>query len=144
MWLVSAKARERPRANSVTNTAAHLQCPIRLFLVIRPLPVAIGVRPHPRQFLFRQLMLKLAATRPSSMCISAPKREFLLDLLPSGPAPDLAWVLSVIKQAEKEQAEKIARIDAIDAQVTYTAMMTDTLMVEETTESTDSTGSEEK
>lgn len=43
-------------------------------------------------------------------------------------------------QAEKEQAEKIARIDAIDAQVTYTAMMTDTLMVEETTESTDSEG----
>lgn len=30
-----------------------------------------------------------------------------------------------------KQAEKIARIDAIDAQVTYTAMMTDTLMVEE-------------
>ena len=47
-------------------------------------------------------------------------------------------------QAEKEQAEKIARIDAIDAQVTYTAMMTDTLMVDETTESTDNTGSEEK
>lgn len=43
-------------------------------------------------------------------------------------------------KAEKEQAEKIARIDAIDAQVTYTAMMTDTLMVEETTESTDSEG----
>lgn len=34
-------------------------------------------------------------------------------------------------QAEKEQAEKIARIDSIDAQATYTAMMTDTLMVEE-------------
>lgn len=34
-------------------------------------------------------------------------------------------------QAEADQAEKIARIDAIDAQVTYTAMMTDTLMVEE-------------
>ena len=34
-------------------------------------------------------------------------------------------------QAEAEQIEKIARIDAIDAQVTYTAMMTDTLMVEE-------------
>lgn len=34
-------------------------------------------------------------------------------------------------QAEKEQAEKIARIDSIDAQVTYTAMMTDTLMDEE-------------
>ena len=31
------------------------------------------------------------------------------------------------KQAA-EQAAKIARIDAIDAQVTYTAMMTDTLM----------------
>ena len=33
--------------------------------------------------------------------------------------------------AEAERAEKIARIDAIDAQVTYTAMMTDTLMVDE-------------
>lgn len=33
--------------------------------------------------------------------------------------------------AEAEQAEKIARIDAIDAQVTYTAMMTDTLMIDE-------------
>lgn len=33
-------------------------------------------------------------------------------------------------QAEKEQAEKIARIDSIDAQATYTAMMTDTLMEE--------------
>ena len=32
-------------------------------------------------------------------------------------------------QAEADQAENIARIDAIDAQVTYTAMMTDTLMV---------------
>ena len=45
------------------------------------------------------------------------------------------------RKAAEEQAEKIARIDAIDAQVTYTAMMTDTLMVDETTEST---GSEEK
>lgn len=35
------------------------------------------------------------------------------------------------EQSAKDQAEKIARIDAIDAQVTYTAMMTDTLMVEE-------------
>lgn len=35
------------------------------------------------------------------------------------------------EQLAKDQAEKIARIDAIDAQVTYTAMMTDTLMVEE-------------
>ena len=34
-------------------------------------------------------------------------------------------------QAEADQAENIARIDAINAQVTYTAMMTDTLMVEE-------------
>lgn len=34
-------------------------------------------------------------------------------------------------KAAIEQAEKIARIDAIDAQVTYTAMMTDTLMVKE-------------
>lgn len=34
-------------------------------------------------------------------------------------------------QAEKEQAEKIARIDSIEAQIVYTAMMTDTLMVED-------------
>lgn len=32
--------------------------------------------------------------------------------------------------AKVEQAEKIARIDAIEAQTTYTAMMTDTLMEE--------------
>lgn len=40
-------------------------------------------------------------------------------------------------QEEYEKAEtarKIARIDAIDAQVTYTAMMTDTLMEEEGTD----------
>lgn len=34
-------------------------------------------------------------------------------------------------KAKVEQDAKIARIDAIDAQVTYTAMMTDTLMEEE-------------
>ena len=34
------------------------------------------------------------------------------------------------EQAEKEREERIARIDGIDAQVTYTAMMTDTLMEE--------------
>lgn len=41
-------------------------------------------------------------------------------------------------QEEYEKAEtarKIARIDAIDAQVTYTAMMTDTLMEEEGSDS---------
>ena len=32
------------------------------------------------------------------------------------------------EQADKEREERIARIDSIDAQVTYTAMMTDTLM----------------
>ena len=49
-------------------------------------------------------------------------------------------------QEEYEKAEtarKIARIDAIDAQVTYTAMMTDTLMEEEGSDSsaTDESGS---
>ena len=34
------------------------------------------------------------------------------------------------EQADKEREERIARIDSIDAQVTYTAMMTDTLMEE--------------
>lgn len=48
-------------------------------------------------------------------------------------------------QEEYEKAEtarKIARIDAIDAQVTYTAMMTDTLMEEEGSDSsaTDESG----
>lgn len=45
-------------------------------------------------------------------------------------------------QAEKEREERIARIDSIDAQVTYTAMMTDTLM-EETESNDDSSYSEE-
>lgn len=35
------------------------------------------------------------------------------------------------EQAAKDREAKIAMIDSIDAQVTYTAMMTDTLMVEE-------------
>ena len=35
------------------------------------------------------------------------------------------------EQAERDRDEKIARIDSIDAQATYTAMMTDTLMSEE-------------
>ena len=35
------------------------------------------------------------------------------------------------EQAEREREEKISRIDSIDAQVTYTAMMTDTLMNED-------------
>lgn len=34
------------------------------------------------------------------------------------------------KQAAKDREERIGRIDSIDAQVTYTAMMTDTLMEE--------------
>lgn len=38
------------------------------------------------------------------------------------------------EQAAKERDAKIAMIDSIDAQVTYTAMMTDTLMVEEVDE----------
>lgn len=42
------------------------------------------------------------------------------------------------EQAAKEREERIARIDSIDAQVTYTAMMTDTLMDE-----TDSSGSDD-
>ena len=35
------------------------------------------------------------------------------------------------EQAERDRDEKIARIDSIDAQATYTAMMTDTLISEE-------------
>lgn len=44
------------------------------------------------------------------------------------------------EQADKEREERIARIDGIDAQVTYTAMMTDTLMEE--TDSGDGSGSD--
>lgn len=44
------------------------------------------------------------------------------------------------EQADKEREERIARIDSIDAQVTYTAMMTDTLMEE--TDSGDGSGSD--
>lgn len=44
------------------------------------------------------------------------------------------------EQADKEREERIARIDSIDAQVTYTAMMTDTLMEE--TDSGDDSGSD--
>lgn len=44
------------------------------------------------------------------------------------------------EQADKEREERIARIDSIDAQVTYTAMMTDTLMEE--TDSSDGSGSD--
>lgn len=49
------------------------------------------------------------------------------------------------EQAEKEREERIARIDGIDAQVTYTAMMTDTLMEEAdgSDSSSDSADSEE-
>lgn len=52
------------------------------------------------------------------------------------------------EQAAKEREERIARIDGIDAQVTYTAMMTDTLMEEtdsgdSSDNSADSTDSEE-
>ena len=44
------------------------------------------------------------------------------------------------EQAAKDREERIARIDSIDAQVTYTAMMTDTLMEE--TDSGDGSGSD--
>lgn len=52
------------------------------------------------------------------------------------------------EQAAKEREDRIARIDSIDAQVTYTAMMTDTLMEEtdsgdSSDNSADSTDSEE-
>lgn len=48
------------------------------------------------------------------------------------------------EQAAKEREERIARIDSIDAQVTYTAMMTDTLMEEtEGSDSEDAADSEE-
>ena len=43
-------------------------------------------------------------------------------------------------KADKEREERIARIDSIDAQVTYTAMMTDTLMEE--TDSGEGSGSD--
>lgn len=44
------------------------------------------------------------------------------------------------EQAAKDREERIGRIDSIDAQVTYTAMMTDTLMEE--TDSGDGSGSD--
>ena len=44
------------------------------------------------------------------------------------------------EQAAKDREAKIAMIDSIDAQVTYTAMMTDTLMEE--TDSGDGSGSD--
>lgn len=44
------------------------------------------------------------------------------------------------EQAAKDREERIARIDSIDAQVTYTAMMTDTLMEE--TNNGDGSGSD--
>lgn len=44
------------------------------------------------------------------------------------------------EQAAKDREERIARIDSIDAQVTYTAMMTDTLMEE--TDNGDNSGSD--
>lgn len=44
------------------------------------------------------------------------------------------------EQAAKDREERIGRIDSIDAQVTYTAMMTDTLMEE--TNSGDGSGSD--
>lgn len=44
------------------------------------------------------------------------------------------------EQAAKDREERIARIDSIDAQVTYTAMMTDTLM--EDTDSGEGSGSD--
>lgn len=47
---------------------------------------------------------------------------------------------AAVEQADKEREERIARIDSIDAQVTYTAMMTDTLMEE--TDNSDGSGSD--
>lgn len=44
------------------------------------------------------------------------------------------------EQAAKDREERIGRIDSIDAQVTYTAMMTDTLMEE--TDSGEGSGSD--
>ena len=44
------------------------------------------------------------------------------------------------EQTAKDREERIARIDSIDAQVTYTAMMTDTLMEE--TDSGEGSGSD--
>lgn len=44
------------------------------------------------------------------------------------------------EQAAKDREERISRIDSIDAQVTYTAMMTDTLMEE--TDSGEGSGSD--
>ena len=44
------------------------------------------------------------------------------------------------EQAAKDREERITRIDSIDAQVTYTAMMTDTLMEE--TDSGEGSGSD--
>lgn len=44
------------------------------------------------------------------------------------------------EQAAKDREERIGRIDSIDAQVTYTAMMTDTLMEE--TDSSEGSGSD--
>lgn len=44
------------------------------------------------------------------------------------------------EQAAKDREERIARIDSIDAQVTYTAMMTNTLMEE--TDSGEGSGSD--
>ena len=44
------------------------------------------------------------------------------------------------EQVAKDREERIARIDSIDAQVTYTAMMTDTLMEE--TDSGEGSGSD--
>lgn len=44
------------------------------------------------------------------------------------------------ERAAKDREERIARIDSIDAQVTYTAMMTDTLMEE--TDSGEGSGSD--
>lgn len=48
--------------------------------------------------------------------------------------------LAAAEQAAKDREERIARIDSIDAQVTYTAMMTDTLMEE--TDSGEGSGSD--
>lgn len=46
-------------------------------------------------------------------------------------AQEAAKIQAEKEKAERDRDEKIARIDSIDAQATYTAMMTDTLMSEE-------------
>ena len=62
-------------------------------------------------------------------CPEGLRRE-VEDVAAHEPWDEYEDVQRYVLYTEAELA-KIARIDAIDAQVTYTAMMTDTLMVEE-------------